>query len=283
MTADQPADAHGVPDEYRVLILPACLCLSDAEAKQIKTFCRTGGTVIADYLPALWDQHGKGRAGGGALDDLFGVKQDPHLRAADVFNGESKNLWAEVDQEANFSTRNPEKFLTNANTCLKDESGFNKAVRNQPTQRATTYGKGKAILMNLSPQWYNAYRAAGPEAATKRDVFIRPVVTAIVTPHAALKNPTAATFGAELTYFRKGAREIVFVCQNPELTGSETGGGNAAGLKTETVHITVKLPQKVQNARDERTGKDLGAGDEFGFDWPMNQTVVLSFDAPTAR
>ena len=68
---------RGVPPEYKVLILPACLCLSDAEARQIKAFCDRGGTVIADYLPGLWDQHGKGRRAGGVLDDLFAV---PHQR-----------------------------------------------------------------------------------------------------------------------------------------------------------------------------------------------------------
>jgi hypothetical protein len=47
---------RGVPEEYRVLILPACLCLSDAEARAIRAFCERGGTVIADYLPGLWDR-----------------------------------------------------------------------------------------------------------------------------------------------------------------------------------------------------------------------------------
>ena len=56
---------HGVPSDYKVLILPACLCLSDAEARRIEEFCRSGGTVIADYMPGIWDQHGKGRSDGG--------------------------------------------------------------------------------------------------------------------------------------------------------------------------------------------------------------------------
>jgi len=63
----------GIPPEYRVLILPACLCLSDVEASAIEAFCRRGGTVIANYLPGVWDQHGRGRAKGGVLDALFGV------------------------------------------------------------------------------------------------------------------------------------------------------------------------------------------------------------------
>jgi len=51
----------GIPKAYKVLILSDTLCLSDAEARKIKAFCRAGGTVIADYMPGLWDQHGKGR------------------------------------------------------------------------------------------------------------------------------------------------------------------------------------------------------------------------------
>jgi len=53
--------ANGIDNShYKVLILPETLCLSDAEAAQIRTFVANGGTVIADYMPGLWDQHGKG-------------------------------------------------------------------------------------------------------------------------------------------------------------------------------------------------------------------------------
>ncbi len=118
------ADAiqNNIPADIKVLILPACLCLSDVEAQIIEAFCRRGGTVIADYLPGVWDQHGKGRAGGGALDKLFGVRHDPAMTAKDVFNG--GKLWCEVDQDANFGWKTYKEFLTNANTCLKDASGF---------------------------------------------------------------------------------------------------------------------------------------------------------------
>src|SRR5439155_27270135 len=92
---------NGVPKEYKVLILPAALCLSDVEARKITEFCQAGGTVIADYMPGLWDQHGKGRAEGGALDKLFGVAQKSTLTAKDLFNG--GKLWCEIDQDANFS------------------------------------------------------------------------------------------------------------------------------------------------------------------------------------
>jgi hypothetical protein len=75
------------------------------------------------------------------------------------------------------------------------------------------------------------------------------------------------------------ARLIYFLCQNPEVTGTETGGGNSAGLKTDTVPITLQFARPVTGARDERTGNALGAGDTFKFDWVMNQAVVVSVDA----
>ena len=116
----------GVPRDYKVLILPHVLAMSDAEARRIREFCKAGGTVIADYLPGVWDQHGKGRAHGGALDDMFGVKHSPSLRPADLFGG---RLWVETDQDANYGYKVYEQLLTNGNTCIKDASGFNKAVR----------------------------------------------------------------------------------------------------------------------------------------------------------
>jgi hypothetical protein len=271
----------GVPAEYKVLILPACLCLSDAEARRIKEFATAGGTVVADYLPGLWDQHGKGRPGGGVLDEMFGVKHDPGMTAAALFGGK---LWCEVDQDANFSWKTYESFLTNGNTCVKDASGFNKAVRDMGVVKVSKVGKGSAVLMNLSPQWYNAYRVAGFDAAAKRETFMKPVAAAGLKRWVQLKGAGQREFGYEITYWAKDGRTIVCVCLNPETSGSSTGGGNSVGLKTETVPVTLQFTAAVAGARDERTGKDLGAGSEFKFDWPMNQAIVMSFaGAPPGR
>ena len=269
--------AGGVPAEYHTLILPACLCLSDAEAREITAFCRRGGTVIADYLPGVWDQHGKGRAAGGALDALFGIAHDPAMTSADVFGGK---LWCEVNQDENYSWKTYAEFLTNGTTCLKDASGFNKAVRALPTanvQREIGSGKGTAVLLNLSPQWYNAYRIAGFEAAKKRDTFLRYVTGA--KRWVEIEHAGANEFGYEITYFRRpDGRTILFVCDNLEILGSETGGGNAAGLKTNAIAVTLKFAKPIRNVRDERSGKSLDDGDRFPFVWKRNEALVLSFD-----
>jgi hypothetical protein len=272
---------RGVPSEYRVLILPACLCLSDAEARAIRSFCERGGTVIADYLPGVWDQHGKGRAGGGALDEMFAVKHDPAMRAADVFGGK---LWVEVDQDANYSWKTYEEFLTNKNTCLKDASGFDKAVRSMPVDHVQAVGKGRAVLMNLSPQWYNAYRAAGFEAAKKRDVFMRHITEAGVHSMVRIANASEREHGYEITYWNlpvgpgQSARTLIFLCLNPETRGTSTGGGNAVGLQTETVPVRLRFAGTPFGVRDERTGAKLGGGSEISVTWKKNEAVVVSME-----
>lgn len=266
---------HGVPREYKVLILPACLCLSDAEAREIDKFCKAGGTVIADYLPGVWDQHGKGRATGGALDSLFGVKHDPALRSTDLFN--ASRLWCEVDQDANFSWKTYREFLTNQNKCVRDASGFNKVVLKMPVATVSHAGKGTAVRMNVSPQWYNAYREAGYKDSLKREAFISHLTAAGVKPRVRLKGAGDAEHGYEITYWRKDGRTIACLCLNPEIIGSQTGGGNAAGLKTKKTPVTMAFAAAIKDARDERSGKKLGDGKEFSFDWPMNEAVIVSF------
>jgi len=269
---------RGVPEEYRVLILPACLCLSDAEARAIRAFAERGGTVIADYLPGVWDQHGKGRAGGGVLDDMFGLKHDPTTHAADIFRGK---LWVEVDQDANYSWKTYEEFLTNKNSCIKDTSGFHKAVRAMPTDRVATVGRGKAVLMNLSPQWYNAYRGAGADAATKRAVFVHHIANTGLVPWVRIADAGEREHGCEITYWSlPTGRTLLFVCLNPEIRGTSLGGGNSVSLKTDIAPIKLRFTREIRNAREERTGRALGNGAEFAFDWKQNEAVVVSFDAP---
>ena len=87
-----------------------------------------------------------------------------------------------------------------------------------------------------------------------------------------------AAFGHEITYFRKpDGRTILFVCENPETVGSELGGGNAVGLKTGALDITLKFAHPVRHVRDERHDRNLGSGTRFRLTWPRSEAIVLSF------
>ncbi|MES2571749.1 MAG: beta-galactosidase trimerization domain-containing protein [Verrucomicrobiota bacterium] len=275
----------GIPDEYKVLILPASLCLSEVEARRIKAFCERGGTVIADYLPGVWDQHGRGRPDGGVLDELFGVRHGGDLHAGDLFGGK---LWVEVDQDANFSWKTYEEFLTNKNSCIREAEGFHKAVRSMSAGKPNRVGKGMAVLMNLSPQWYNAYRVQGATAARKREFFMRHLSDAGVAPRVRVRAPAGQEFGSEITYWSlpataaAPARTLLFLCLNPEISGTMLGGGNAIGLKSvleENEDLQTEEFATEIKPRDERTGRELGSGREFTFDWKQNEALVISFDS----
>ena len=188
-----------------------------------------------------------------------------------------------MDQDANFSWKTYKEFLTNQNSSLLDESGFYKAVRAMPVNQVHRYGQGRAVLMNLSPQWYNAYRVAGSESAKKRDVFIRPILDAGVEPRVRIKDAADTVHGYEITYWSKPkaaeipGRIVMFVCYNPELTGDSLGGGNSKSLKTATVPITLQFRGPVHDLRNERSGQELGDGSEFRMEWKLNEAMVVSY------
>ncbi|HLJ57319.1 MAG TPA: hypothetical protein VKT77_19940, partial [Chthonomonadaceae bacterium] len=218
-----------------------------------------------------------GRPNGGALDALFGIRHDPAITAKGVFGGP---LWCETDQDANYGYKSYHDLLTNANGCLKDASGFHKAVRAMPVETMRQAGPGRAVLLNLSPQWYNAYRVEGRQAAARRDIFMRHIVGTLGPRRwVALDGDPDALFGHEITYFRApGGRMILYVCWNPEIGGTEAGGGNAVGLKSGPVDCTLKFGTPVRSVCDERRGIDLGRDDHFKFAWRRNEAIVLSFD-----
>ena len=195
-----------------------------------------------------------------------------------------RSLWVEVDQDANYSWKTYEEFLTNKSTAVMDASGFHKAVRTLPVNQTHKYGSGTAVLMNLSPQWYNAYRVAGAAQAAKRDLFMQHLKAAGVMPWVRIKAAADREHGYEITYWSKQeagrpARTILFVGLNPEISGTDLGGGNSIGLKTATLPITLQFTRDIKGLRDERTNKERGTGREFAFDWKQNEAVVVSFDA----
>jgi len=63
---------------YRVLILPRTIALSAPAAQAIRDFVRTGGAVVADGEPGIFDEHGR-RLTNPALAEIF---PRPAFRAA---------------------------------------------------------------------------------------------------------------------------------------------------------------------------------------------------------
>ena len=264
---------HGVPGEYKVLILPACYALSDAEAQRIAEFAAGGGTVIADFACGLFDPHGRGRERG-ALDGLFGVGHNGGLTRAGLFSG---RLWVETDQDAGYGYRRYRELLETLHPRL--HRGYAVAERDLPVETARQAGKGRAVYLNLSPQRYLMDRQEGTANGERRRPFLDPVLQAGAVPWI-----TATAVGRriplEVTYWSKGGRTLVFVLQNVPISGGSQGGGGAEGLAEGRLPIEVRLAAPVRDVRDERTSRKLQDGDRFAFEIDATEAVFFSFAGP---
>jgi hypothetical protein len=263
---------RGVPDEYKVLILPACYAVSDIEAKRIREFCERGGTVIADFGCGLFDQHGKGRPVG-VLDDLFGVHHDGSETKNDFFGG---RLWVETDQDRGFGYRRYADLF--ATVACKLVEGYARAEKKLDVHTVRTVGRGKAVYLNLSPQRYLQYREEKKATAEVRAPFLRQVHAAGVRPWITIvsKDKQRPT-NIEATYWAKGDRTYVFVLQNAAVTGSALGGGGAEGLIQRQAKFTIELPAIVSDVRDERTGRRFEKGRTFVFASNSVEAILFSF------
>jgi hypothetical protein len=260
----------GVPESYRVLILPACYALSDIEAQRIAEFCRRGGTVIADFACGLFDQHGKGRTAG-ALDDLFGVQHTGHEGRQDFFSGK---LWVETDQDAGYAPRDWRALFATLDCPL--EQGFAVAERQLPTRTVRKVGRGTAVYLNLSPQRYLQYREENTATDRQRAVFLEHVL-ASAAPRVTVTSDGVRPVHGEVTYWQQGDRRLLFVVQK-EATGGDPAGGNwATGLTDKDIDIVLEFAELVRDVVDERSGTRLGDGRTFQLRFRTSQAVMLSY------
>lgn len=128
---------------YRVLYMAGAQCVSRKAVESILDFARSGGAVIADWRPAVADEHGK-PYDRGALDELFGVKQDtgkPDWIASVV----------EVTDPA-LAKGVPEMALLRLDATLVTAGGNPLAKATQgdaPAIIVNDFGKGRGVLLNM--------------------------------------------------------------------------------------------------------------------------------------
>jgi hypothetical protein len=268
---------QGVPEEYKVLILPSCFALSTIEAQRISDFAARGGTVVADFACGLFDPHGRGRERG-ALDDLFGVRHDGRETREDFFGG---RLWVETDQDKGYDYKAFRELFETASPRL--HRGFAVAERNLPVEQVRQAGQGRAAYLNLSPQRYLMYREEGTATAEHREAFLAPVLAA-VTPWIRVRSISPQRpVPLEATSWSKDGRTLVFVLQNVPVVGTSTGQGGAKGLVEARIPVEVRLAAPVTGVVDERTGERLPDGDRFVFQLETTEAVFFSFAGSPPR
>ncbi|RJS85140.1 hypothetical protein CW706_02175 [Candidatus Bathyarchaeota archaeon] len=263
---------EGVPKEYKILILTKAHSLSDAEIENIKKFVERGGILIADYLPAVFDEHGKGREKGG-FDDLFGVSH-ANVTREDLFDG---TIFSEVDAEKFWD----ESFITAGKEirprCKRYLGTYIIAVRSIEPLKRVKYGEGEAILLNLSPMEYLGLRGT-PEGDRYKRLF-EDLIYPVVKPWVHVTGPDGKRPPVtEVTYFEKNDRVYLIVTKNPlrGLAGVPKPA-SAEGLTDEPIKVTISIDRPVKDLVNERTGERYGDVSTVTVEWVPSEMIFLSF------
>jgi len=280
VTSEQVAAGELIDGKYKVLIAGRVAAMSDAEAAAIRRFVAAGGTVVADHLTGVLTGHGVGRAGGGALDSLFGIRRDESRgylsgRGITEIDGEKYNR--PFLQRLLYEGALRHKGLvvyergTTAVAGAEAEATVNGAA--VIVQKLT--GLGRAVYLNLTPMAYydmdyrlgnggHAWRSLARHVLGVAGVIPRALVYRGGPPAPPVEGRPRSTIVplTELLYWRKGNRVVVGVVKNPTRQGSITGVGKVHGVTGPPVDVTIHFRRPVTDVIDLRTGKKLPAGQD---------------------
>ncbi len=273
VSADQVAAGELMRQKYKVLVACRVAAMSDAEADAIRAFVRAGGTVIADHLTGVLDEHGRGRKGGGALDDLFGIRRDESRGYLDgrhitELNGEKYNRPFLQRLMYDGALRHKGLVVYERGTKAAEgvESAETAGTASVVVRRLT--GLGRTVYLNLTPMaYYDMTYRLGDGGNAWRTLIGHQVALAGVHPRAAVYaggSPARAVEGkprdrkvpmTEIVYWRKGDRLTVGIVKNPTRQGSISGAGAIHGVAGEPVDATLHFRRPMRDIVDLRTGQ----------------------------
>lgn len=213
----------------RVLILPVAMCLTDREVSEVKSFVSAGGIVVADVLPAALNQNGGPRVGG-ALDDVFGIKQaDATLTAVNQVM-ESHDAKIPIEQSSKLE-------LTSA-TAIRKIGGHPVFIQNR-------HGQGRALLLNTTLLGYDKLRKEGRQGSFAKYVGDWLRQAGVKSRYVLLPSPDGHASSIEMIPYIKGMQEYLAIVKQPKYTvpGSEK--------------FQIKLPE-TRHVYDVRQEKYLG-------------------------
>jgi hypothetical protein len=180
---------------YKTLVLPMSVALSNREIDAIRQFVTAGGTLIADAFPGIMDEHCSFRAVR-PLQDLFGVSAKPGTREALVRTDADPDLQA----------------VGAMPLARKDE---------RPLLLSHKFGKGRAYFLNRFLYEYPTQRAegtAGPlldqMAILLKDAGLHPKVT--ISGAGGERVPECATY-----LYNLGSTRLLGLVPDKNLAGEQ--------------------------------------------------------------
>ena len=233
----------GIPAQYKVVILPVAVSLSEAEIRHLEAFVKRGGVLISDYAPGRFDGHGKRRTA--AVSGLF-----------TPFKGGLDIAYQELPQ---FGGK------------------FKVAEKGRPFMERKVFGKGYTVNLNvsLSDYFFIQLGGVGGELATtasadaKLQLAIRKLVRAElkragVSPTMEVLDSKGNDLPAMALLRWDGGTGTAALFKAPALSRIRGVVPPAPQRidRTKGHLVTVKLPVK-GHLYDTRNGKYLGFSDSF--------------------
>lgn len=149
-------------DPPKLLVLPAVLALSDADAGAVRAFVRGGGHLLADHGTGIYDEDLHLRDVG-ALDALFGIRARSSLRADLAVRNASVGEGLRLGTGVGIAEPATEGVLG-------EVVDGNAAPRVQLEARA---GRGRTTYLNLAVAEYAGLRLDPTRVAAARDIRAR--------------------------------------------------------------------------------------------------------------
>ncbi len=137
---------EGVPEGLKVLVLPCTLSLSRRALEHLQRFVEEGGTLLADFAPAVADEHGKFQRRLEA-ESLFGVDRSQSTRDLVEFS---------LDSWGSCTLRYGEGALR-----LQEAQAGETAPDGTPVLLVRTLGQGRVCLLNLLLTGYQEIQLGG--------------------------------------------------------------------------------------------------------------------------
>ncbi|WP_300458586.1 alpha-amylase family protein [Desulfobacula sp.] len=153
--------------QFKLIILPKTICLSQKEADVFRQFVENGGVLVADYVCGIFDGHGRWRKTG-LLDDMFGIQRKD---TAGYLNGKGIT---EINAERYKAPFNERFSYYNGAFEYKRMVIFERGTKKRDNQMRknnngpdvvikNNYKKGSTYYLNLSPikYWGSQNRFSG--------------------------------------------------------------------------------------------------------------------------
>ncbi len=280
VTGGQVAAGELVKEKYRVLILNRAICLSDAEAAAIRRFVAAGGTVIADHLTGMLDEHGVGRPTG-ALDDLFGITRDESKgyldgKSVTEIDGEKYNKPLLERLSYNGALRHLGIVIYERGT--RSESSTAEGPQTVITRQGSG---GKTIYLNLTPVAYNDLGSRlGAFGDAWREIVSGLLDEAGLAPRARVLAGGVPVPMAETLFWRKGDRVVIVLVKNPPREAAVTHAGRIEGAFGAPGEVVIELSKSVTAVRNLRTGEELPDGKTLKAAWKPWEALLFEATWP---